>query len=293
MSHFFIVKYTPGAVGSRVLDNKIIHVINDPLYQIRFSRHVKDVDGHWMFWGRVNGFRWMLNESFCVWWFVCSRWVRPRRAPGPETAAAPRCLTSKRTTSTGTLLHSDRVESKQYRLSLPSGCGCCQQMSLSVSSAVFQTNRSHQTRQRQPWHQRWAVTCQSSTGCCWSSTPCSRAPRHSPPQVHTRPSASLLLSVLSRRSYTVMCLQRRQLHLYRPAASPTTRTAAAQTSWWARRLRRNPRGTGRVGRTRPDLPWRVCWTSWRARCRLPGTTSPHILSPVEGQIFVENRLWWK
>ena len=46
MSHFFIVKYTPGAVGSRVLDNKIIHVINDPLYQIRFSRHVKDVDGH-------------------------------------------------------------------------------------------------------------------------------------------------------------------------------------------------------------------------------------------------------
>lgn len=85
-------------------------------------------------------------KVFCV----CSRWVRLRRAPGPETAAAPRCLTLKRTTSTGTLLHSERVESKQYHLSLPSECGCCQQMSLSVSSAVFQTNRSHQTRQRQP-----------------------------------------------------------------------------------------------------------------------------------------------
>lgn len=56
---------------------------------------------------------------------------------------------------------------------------------LSVSSLVFQTNRSPRTRRQQPWPLPWAVTCPSSTGCCWNSTRCNRAPLHSPPQVNT------------------------------------------------------------------------------------------------------------
>lgn len=43
VSSSFTVNYSTGAVGSRVLDNKIIHVKND---QIRFSRYMKDVDAH-------------------------------------------------------------------------------------------------------------------------------------------------------------------------------------------------------------------------------------------------------
>lgn len=81
-------------------------------------------------------------------------------------------------------------------------CSCYLQLSPSVSS-VSQTNRSHPTRRQRPWPLPWAATYQSSTGCCWNSTPCNRAPLRSPLQVDTRPSTLSVLFVVRRTSCTV------------------------------------------------------------------------------------------
>lgn len=76
----------------------------------------------------------------------------------------------------------------------------------------------------------------------------------------------LLNNVIFKKCYYS---QRRRLHPYLPAASPTMRTAAPLTSTSAPQLRRNQRKMEQ-DQKKLDLQWKVCWMSWRVQCLHPG-----------------------